>query len=233
MSEITTNHLVKRASALNNHGAVLIVQGDRKRATAAFQGALAVMKDASSASAGLTDHENQERSDVADHSHPFRAFVAGVQTASHKTPINEEHSIYTRPFVFDESLIPTQDIALPLYSAVILFNLGLSLHDEALTDSEVCLRRAAHIYRMCLQILETIAQHCPSAVVVAVAALNNKAAIHFELCEYIESKTCWVLLSQLFASAQAVMRVGMDATALERIFMNVQTADFPSAAGAA
>lgn len=224
-------NLIKHASELNNLGAHLIIQGDLGKATAAFQSALAIMKNASTP-VGSNDSEDQERNAARDHSHSFRAFVGEIEVSSNVAQRNDS-DIYNIPFVLEERLIPQQDIALPLYSAIILFNLGLSLHDESLTGREVCLKQATHIYRMSLQILESVSQQCPSAVVVAVAALNNKAAIHFELCEYTESKRCWVVLSQLFASAQAVMHVAMDATALGRIFMNFQMSNFPSAAGAA
>ncbi|GAX21515.1 hypothetical protein FisN_4Hh580 [Fistulifera solaris] len=224
MSEEKTN-LIKRASELNNHGALLIVQGELGRATAVFQSALAVMKNAS------TPVESQGRGEVVDHSQHIRAFRALVG-GRERLPSNG-CCIHAIPFVLEGSLIPNHDIALPLYSAIILFNLGLSLHGEALTGSEASLRRVSHIYRMSLQILESVSQMCPCAIVVAIAALNNKATIHFELCQYDESKRCWAVLSQLFESAQAVMHVALDAKAMERIFMNFHMANFPSAAGAA
>ncbi|GAX24440.1 hypothetical protein FisN_4Lh580 [Fistulifera solaris] len=224
MSEEETS-LIKRASELNNQGTRLIVQGELGRATAVFQSALAVMKNASA------PVDNQGLGEVVDHAQPFCAFRALVDDRE-RMPSNG-CSVHGIPFVLESSLIPNHDIALPLYSAVILFNLGLSLHGETLMGSESSLRRVTHIYRMSLQILENVSPMCPSAIVVAIAALNNKAAIHFELCQYNESKRCWAELSQLFESAQTVMHATLDAKAMERIFMNFHMANFPSAAGAA
>lgn len=232
MSENNTN-LIKKASELNNKGAYLIVQGEHVRATTAFQTALALMKRASTPF-GPRDPDNQEGIDAIDHSHSFHALRGQFDS---KTDFEQDYeNIYRIPFVIEENITPDDYLFLPLFSAVILFNLGLCCHEEALMGKESYLRRASRIYRMCLQLLENVSQHCPSAAVVAVvavAALNNKAEIHFDLCEYMESKECRVVISRLFASTQVDTYAAMETNALECIFRNALMVDLPSAAKAA
>jgi tetratricopeptide (TPR) repeat protein len=91
-------------------------------------------------------------------------------------------------FVYDEPLLfvpetHVTDSYLAFYKAVLLFNIGLVLHRKSNCVDAWSVYRALHFYELCLTCCKDCEDH-PSCLEISAAALNNKAHIYFEHCEY-------------------------------------------------
>jgi hypothetical protein len=81
----------------------------------------------------------------------------------------------------------TSEGMLSLYSATVLFNKALTSHHEGRLGRDLSRKRASLFYNMTVQILnENVATGNISAAILTLLALNNKAQIHFDQCEYIQ-----------------------------------------------
>ncbi|CAB9525396.1 expressed unknown protein [Seminavis robusta] len=91
-------------------------------------------------------------------------------------------------FVYDEPLlfVPDSEItikSLAFYKAVLLFNVALVLHKKSNCVDAWSVYRALHFYELCLECCKECNDH-PSCLEISAAALNNKAHIYFEHCEF-------------------------------------------------
>ena len=97
-------------------------------------------------------------------------------------------------FVYDEplSFVPPADEVtscnVAFYKAVLLFNIAFVLHKKSNCVDAWSVYRALHFYELCLDCCSDCAGH-PSCLEVSAAALNNKAHIYFEHCEFSTSRT--------------------------------------------
>jgi tetratricopeptide (TPR) repeat protein len=96
-----------------------------------------------------------------------------------------------RFYVFDYALLYAEDNgpsidhgSAVIRCAAILFNLALCYHQRGnASKSEDALRSAIDLYRTCARLLLTTdaALECTSITLVAMAALNNEACLHYQL----------------------------------------------------
>lgn len=104
--------------------------------------------------------------------------------------INKRPHIYNSSafFVYDEPLLFAPEAQLnwsflAFYKAVLLFDIALVLHKKSNCVDAWYVYRALHFYELCLECCKDCHRH-PSCLEISAAALNNKAHIYFEHCEY-------------------------------------------------
>jgi hypothetical protein len=96
--------------------------------------------------------------------------------------------------------------------------LALVFHHDGRLGREQSLKTAALLYGMAVQLLaRSTMPDDISATILTLLALNNKAQIHYDQCEYIQSIECMIIVSDIILdSAQGLM--------MNIILMNVPTA---------
>jgi hypothetical protein len=91
--------------------------------------------------------------------------------------------VFNRALVLDSS--PFNGVGLAFANAAILFNLALTFHQRGRTFCEaVKLQRAMHLYELAASLIVDVSS--PQGALV-IAALNNQAHIHRELCQFKEA----------------------------------------------
>lgn len=96
-------------------------------------------------------------------------------------------------FVYDEPLLFVPETQLnwsflAFYKAVLLFDIALVLHKKSNCVDAWSVYRALHFYELSLEYCNDCPNH-PSCLEISAAALNNKAHIYFEHCEYPTART--------------------------------------------
>jgi hypothetical protein len=218
---------IKRASELNNHGIKLLVAGHSQEAMNSFQNALAGIKE-------VVSDQNPRFDCEASMS------LAPTQRLISESPLilqalqTDQSFVYNRPLVIEEVTavaIDDLDSTLALLSAAILFNLALCCHQVGGAGQEKALKRASVLYRMSLQLLQNCeANECTT--VICLLALNNRAQIHYELCDYSQSGHCLKQISKIMHD-DIRLHESLNAADLEGLLLNVMLQDPPSAARAA
>ncbi|GKY95789.1 hypothetical protein MPSEU_000539600 [Mayamaea pseudoterrestris] len=216
---------IKRASELNNHGINLLVAGHSQEAMNTFQSALSGIKEI------VSDQDPSLHSDTSMSVAPTQRFISESPLILH-TLHTDQSFVYNRPLVIDEIVsIDDLDSTLALLSAAILFNLALVCHQIGREGQEKALKRASVLYRMSLQLLQNCeANECTT--VICLLALNNRAQIHYELCDYSQSGHCLKQISKIMHD-DVRLHESLNAADLEGLLLNVMLQDPPSAARAA
>ena len=158
-------------SELNKQGITCLVQGRSQDAIQCFKHALVTMK----ASLYRVPKHLQLQSLVQ----PIPLYC------SINIPSNEERfyiCAHALEFPSTAGAIEEQDY--PLYSALVLFNIGLAHHlryQESFVE-ERSLKDAAYFYSMTMHILTSLQPHCHRNILapVKLAALNNLAIIYYQ-----------------------------------------------------
>jgi hypothetical protein len=226
---------IKRACTLNNEGVSLLISGEYIRSISVFQKALSIMKQAATLADESLSGTPTGFPDAAD-SESLNA-MSPLKKSNLALPNmhSDSNYIYNRPFLLDEDNFAAHGMAsmLPIYSAVLLFNLALACHQQGLLGKESSLKRASHIYRMSLHILEHSSRRSAATAVLTVATLNNNAQVQFELCDYTHSHHCLLALSKLLCDVRPIINDELNTTVLEGLILNSMMLDPPSAAHAA
>ena len=217
---------INQACTSNNHGVDLLVAGEFFQALRSFQSALNVLKEATNEVEGTS--------------------CPGVSASSEESILSLYQSTLTIPglqdmhcYVYDHGIMITyatngdSDEMLSLNSAIVLFNMALASHCRGRLGSEKCLKKATLLYGMALQILTS--SPMPSdiaASILILLALNNKAQIHHDQCQYTESSACLTQISAIIGNVYALHSASYQKD-FEGILLNVMLLSAPMAAQAA
>jgi tetratricopeptide (TPR) repeat protein len=217
-----------KAADLNNQGVLLLVEGNMQAAMSVFQSALTGIKQ-------IVNNEDLEGKMQATTLTPQPSFLR--ESSDRLKMLQTEHSfIYDRPLLIDQiTTIDDLDSALALLSAAVLFNLALTCHQLGKSGKDEALKRAAVLYRMCMQLLANCDSNDASTTVLALLALNNRAQIHYELCDYHQSKHCLRQCSKIMQDDMNLhgLHETLSPSDLEGLLLNVMLQDPPTAAQAA
>ena len=218
---------IKQASELNNRGIKLLVAGHSQDAMDTFQSALSGIKEIVSDESPTFDDEDASMSDT-----PTQHRLISESPLILQALQTDQSFVYNKPLVIEEiEAVDDIDSTLALLSAAILFNLALCCHQIGRAGQEKALKRASVLYRMSLQLLQNCdANECTT--VICLLALNNRAQIHYELCDYSQSGHCLKQISKIMHDDMN-LHESLNASDLEGLLLNVMLQDPPSAARAA
>lgn len=219
---------IKRSCHRNNEGVCLLTCGDTQGAMVAFQDAIGGVKE-------LVD-KCGEASSSSKMAPAMTAEFASLQSATKLVNLRSDYSyIYDRPLHLyppnDPSMIC--DSLLSFYSAGILFNLALASHLFGRTSgNERSIKRATVLYRMCLQLVQNCSDFGTAPRIMALLALNNRAQIHYEYCDYPQSRHCLKEMSKMLADS-SFLQDSLSDSDVEGLLLNVMLTQVPTAAQAA
>jgi hypothetical protein len=217
---------IKYACSLNNQGVDFLVSGQSTRAIKAFQSAVGLLEQA------VNDAE--------------RTSCTGMNLLSQEATQPFCESFSTVPglqdmhcYVYDHGIIITDtskgesDEMLALFTAIVLFNLALTTHRQGILGSEKSLKKASLLYSLAEKLLTrcTIPEDA-STTILTLLALNNKAQIHYDQCEYLHSVDCMKTILKIMGSVQDLYFT-LSHEDLEGILLNVVLLNPPTAAQAA
>jgi hypothetical protein len=219
---------INYACSLNNQGVDLLVSGEYSRATKTFQSALSLLQAVHEAeTTSCTEMKNVSCDDV---SLPFcesTSTVAGFQGL--------------HCFVYDHGLMisvngngDTPEKTMSLYIATVLFNSALASHSEGTAHGrDKSLMRASVLYGLVAQLLNrcTILEDTSTSIL-SLLALNNKAQIHYDQCDYVQSVDCMGQISKIMSSVRGVYSA-LNHRNIEGLLLNVILMITPTAAQAA
>jgi tetratricopeptide (TPR) repeat protein len=223
--------LIQQASYLNNHGVELLVTGNSCNAMRAFQDALAALKKCID-----IDNNPMKCSPSSKHRMPIDGASLPLCESVALSELKDTQSL---SYVYDHCVLIVDTApddnseTLSLYSAVVLFNLGLASHREGMLGHKKSFRKAFKLYNMCLQLLkESAAQKDMPATILTLIVLNNKAHIHYEELEYAELSGCLTEIGNIMTIANGIPSA-LSPSDREGILLNVMLLCAPIAAPAA
>jgi hypothetical protein len=210
---------------LNNQGVDLLVTGDSSGAMTSFKMAMAILKEAM-INETCEDGQDQASEEAALAICQSPLTVPGLQ--------GMPCYVYDRGIMITRTTNEqTSDDMLSLYSAIVLFNMALTSHHEGRLGRELSLKRASLFYSMTVQILNgNTKPDDTSATILTLLALNNKAQIHYDQCEYIQCVDCLEEASIIMGGVQAI-HSALGQEDIEGILLNVMLLKTPTAAQAA
>jgi hypothetical protein len=219
---------IKYACGQNNQGVDLLVSGDSSSAMKSFQGALKLLKEAvanlveeTTSCTGMTI-SNEEAT------LPFCESPSKVPGIEGMQGYVYDHGIMITDITNGES-----EEMLSLFIAIVLFNLALATHREGRLGREKSLKKAAMLYSITAQLLTGDAMPDDmSASILTLFALNNKAQIHYEQCEYIQSVDCMEEISEIMSGVDG-LDSNLNSNDVEGLMLNVMLLKIPTAAQAA
>jgi hypothetical protein len=229
-STVLTMNSINYACNLNNQGVDLLVSGESTRAMNAFQSALSLLHEADHETFETTSSTNTMNISCDDESLPFcesTSTVAGLQGL--------------RCYVYDHSIMisdsvngDTTDEAVSLYIAIVLFNSALTSHSEGTAlGQEKSLMKASALYSLAAQLLTTWTMpEDMSTTILTLLALNNKAQIHYDQCDYVQSIDCMGQISEIMGSVHG-LHSALNHEDINGLMLNVMILSTPTAAQAA
>jgi hypothetical protein len=165
-----------QAARHNNQGVIALLDGNDEAAVAALSQSLKMMKQELSKPSNAYGEKSATLSDNCEHS---TVELPGLQQGSQESYIFAE--AITIPEHGDHSEVDTH-----IYSAVVVFNLALAVHNEGNKNGKIAsMAKAQKLYVMILKILKN--NECMNnrvGVLVKLAAINNLSQIRFDCGEY-------------------------------------------------
>jgi hypothetical protein len=219
---------IKYACSLNNQGVDLLVSGESSRALNVCQSAMSLLHKAAHEAETTSSTEMNISCDDAE-SLPFcesTSTVAGLQGL--------HCYVYDHGFMISDNVNDNTAETLSLYIAVVLFNSALASHSEGTAlGREKSLTKASLLYSMVVQILArcTMLQDTFTTILILLA-LNNKAQIHYDQCEYVQSVDCMKQISKIMGSVRGIHSV-LSHKDIDGLMLNVMILSAPTAAQAA
>jgi hypothetical protein len=220
-------YAIKHACRLNNQGVDLLVSGDSSGAMSSLKMAMDILKDAvNEANATSFDEvRNQVNAEAALPIYESRLTVPGLQGVP--------CYVYNRGIMIARTTDEASQEMISLYSAIVLFNMALTCHHEGRLGRETSLKKASLFYSMTVQILNgNIVSSDVSATILTLLALNNKAQIHYDQCEYIQCDDCLKELPRILGTVQAIHSI-LSQEDINGLLLNVMLMNTPTAAQAA
>jgi hypothetical protein len=217
---------IKYACSLNNQGVDFLVSGQSARAIRAFQSAVGLLEKAVN-DAERTAYTVMEVS-IQETTQPFCESVSTVPG------LQDIHCyVYDHGIIITDTSNGESEEMLALYTAIVLFNWALTSHRQGILGSETSSKKASLLYSLAEKLLSrcTILENTPTTIL-TLLALNNKAQIHYDQCEYVQSVDCMKAILEIMGSVQGLYStLGNDD--LEGILLNVILLNEPTAAQAA
>jgi hypothetical protein len=224
-----TMNSIDYACSLNNQGVDLLVSGESSRAIKTFQSALSLLQ-AVHETFDTTSCTEMNVSSCNDASLPF------YESASTVSGLQSPHC-----YVYDHGLMisgnvngDTNEETISLHIAIVLFNSALASHSEGTAlGQEKSLMKASALYSLVAQVFDacTILENTSTSILILLA-MNNKAQIHYDQCNYVQSVDCMQQISKILISVRDVYSV-FDHNNLEQILLNAILMITPTAAPAA
>jgi hypothetical protein len=215
---------IKYACRLNNQGVDLLVSGDSSSAVRSFKGAMRIFKKAVNGTTSCTGGMDLLSEDAEL---PF------CESAFAVPGLHDVH-FYT----YDHGIMLTtneeSDEMLPIYSAIVLFNLALASHHQGrLLGHEKSLKNASLLYSVAAKILSGSSMtKNVSTTIMILLALNNQSQIHDDQCEHIQSVDCLKAVSKIMESVE-VLHFILSQEHLKGLLLNTMLLIVPTAAHAA
>jgi hypothetical protein len=223
---------IKVACTLNNQGLDLLVSGDSSRAITVFQNALCLLENATheTETTSCTEMNMISRDDT---SMPFCESTSTVSSLQDLHCYVYNHGIS----ISDNDLKGNADTdeTLSLYIAIVLFNLALTSHSEGMAlGQERSLRKASVLYTFVVQLVTrcTMPETVPPTIL-TLLALNNKAQIHYDQTDYVQSVDCMQEISKIMGSSVHGLHSALRLENVEGLLRNVMLLITPTAAQAA
>jgi hypothetical protein len=211
--------LLHEACRFNNAGAAFLASNDGGSAVQMLKNALVIM-------------ERLSRDEDSEDLIMIQAPKEAIHYPFVEVPgMDDTFFVYNRALVLDSS--PSNGVDLAFANAAILFNLALAFHQRGMTSCQAAkLRRAIPLYELAVRLVADVSS---AQGALAIAALNNQAHIHRELCEFNEA--CLVL-NQVCELAEHVPNSSsadaFGAELFDDIFLNVtMSSQIPSTAASA
>jgi hypothetical protein len=222
---------IDRGCSLNNQGVDLLVADDSAGAMASLKMALHILKEAFEDDTAEANTTSCDRLDQAS-----QEAVLPISESPLTVPGLQGMPCY----VYDHGMMiarttnaQTSDEMHSLYSATVLFNMALACHHEGRLGRNLSLKRASLFYHMTVKIInEHIAPDNISATILTLLALNNKAQIHYDQCEYIQCVDCLKEVPIIMGSGEAFHST-LSEKDIEGLLLNVMLLNPPTAAKAA
>jgi hypothetical protein len=203
-NHIPTMPILQQIHALNNQGVELLMSSQSSGASEVFQGALQLLVRTVGGDEGRQNDVNVHISDARKLDNDVPEFVLG-QSHSVVPDLQAKHFfVYNHAITIMEPTVPKcNDETISQLSSAVMFNWALVFHREGMLGSEGSLKKASLLYARCLQILSLSAavQSKQPTTVLAFLALNNRAQIHYELCDYSESCSCMTHVTRILETA--------------------------------
>ena len=226
---------IRAVAYLNQEGAALLAAGDLDTAITIFSHAIEL----------LTQSRGFEAApEIAlafwSKSLPFDAQTPSVsRRCSHSQQARDllvdsskddgSYFVYSNPLVFHSDIAMAADSAVNCAS-VVLFNMALAWHQRGRLADSRALLRARILYDMSLQMVAKMSSNYNCANV-TVAAINNKAHIHFECSDVGNAKT--TLYDLLALLSQKNCKPPFEELEIEKFYMNILFLNATTMAGAA
>jgi hypothetical protein len=220
------------ACCLSNHGIELLVSGESSRARKVFQSALSLLQEVVVREAETTTSCKNEMNISNDAASLF--FYESTSTVSGLQDL--QCYVYDHGIMISDDVIGDIDIdgTLSLYIAIVLFNLALATHSEGTAlGRDKSLLKASVLYSLVAQILagRTTSENM-STTILTLLALNNKAQIQYDQCEYVQYVDCIKQISMIMGSVDGLHSV-LSHEAVGGLLRNVMLLITPTAAQAA
>jgi hypothetical protein len=218
---------INYACSLNNHGVNLILSGESSRATNVFQSALSLLTAPHEVETTSCTEMNVSCNDA---SLPFRvstSTVSGLQSL--------HCYVYNHGLMISDSVNgDTTDEAVSHYIAIVLFNSALTSHSEGTAlGREKSLMKASELYSLVAQLLdEWTMPDDKFTSILTLLALNNKAQLHYDQCDFVQSIDCMQKIKKIMFSVSGLY-AALNHKNLEQILLNVILIIAPTGAPAA
>jgi hypothetical protein len=221
---------IDRACSLNNQGVNLLVAGDSVGAMDSLKIALDILKEAFKDEINTTSCDGLNQASQEAGALPICESPLTVPGLQGMPCYVYDHGTMISRTTNEE----TSDEMLSLYSAVVLFNMALTCHHEGrLLGRDLALERASLFYDMTVEIVNgNIVPGNISAAILTLLALNNKAQIHYDHCEYIQCVDCLEEVLGIMGSVKAVYSTLIQKN-IEGLLLNVVLMGAPTTAQAA
>jgi hypothetical protein len=222
---------IKYACSLNNQGVDLLVSGESSRAMKQFKSALSLLQEVAHEAETTTSCNEMNISYDAASPLPF------YESTSTVSGLQDLHCyVYDHGIMLSDNVISDIDTdgMLSLYIAIVLFNSALASHSEGTAlGRNKSLLKASVLYRLVAQLLagRTTSENLTTTIL-TLLALNNKAQIQYDLCEYLQSVDCMTQISEIMGSVHG-LHSALSHEAVEGLLRNVMLLITPTAAQAA
>jgi hypothetical protein len=121
-----------------------------------------------------------------------------------------------------------------IYIAVVLLNLALASHCEGTAlGRDKLLKKASVLYSLVVQLLARCTLPVDASItILTLLALNNKAQIHYDQCEYVQSVDCMQTISTIMGGCRG-LHSALNQEDVNGLRFNIMVLTMPSAAQAA
>jgi len=206
---------LQEAQSLNTAGASMLAKNNRKGAVRAFKTAVQIMESVSmSPEADGKIRSNQEQPCGAMGSMPS---------------LDDSFYVYNQPLLFH--VLP-QAIDMGFYNGIIMFNLALVFHQEAVFRGDFAkFQKAKNLYQLCINLMTGDKTAASGAVILA--AMNNSVHASLRLGAYDDFRSGIENLTEQAAAVstqKSTAPTPFERMHLEEFYLNITLASEPTTA---